>query len=198
MRLVPPRVRFIPKSFSGSSGARYRDLGTRRRSTVEVQSHGTAALLAFPFRSIRTVPLSDSPPADGLGLPEDLGDLVRRLEDVVKWLRARREPGSGTAVVRFGTVEIEVATQSIRRNGERVDVTRTEFRLLYALMRRRGEVVSRSELAAEVWGPDVRLRSRAIDTHIARLRRKLEDDPAHPRHIHTAPYLGYRFDPRGG
>ncbi len=198
MRLVPPLVRLIPKSFTIPPAARYRNLGTRRRSTVEVQSHGTAALLALPFRSIRTVPLSDPPPAEGLGLPEDLGDLVRRLEDVVKWLRARREPGSGMAVVHFGTVEIELATQSIRRDGVRVEVTRTEFRLLYALMRRRGEVVSRAELATEVWGPEVRLRSRAIDTHIARLRRKLEDDPGHPRHIHTAPYLGYRFDPRGG
>lgn len=166
---------------------------------MEVQSHGTSALLALPFRSIRHAPPPDSPfPADGGGLPEDLGDLVRRLEDVVKWLRTRREPGGGTAIVRFGTVEIEVATQSIRRQGIRVAVTRTEFRLLYALMRRRGEIVSRAELATEVWGPEVRLRSRAIDTHIARLRRKLEDDPAHPRHIHTAPYLGYRFDPRGG
>jgi two-component system KDP operon response regulator KdpE len=166
---------------------------------VDVQTHGTAALLALPFRPIRLTPQSDPPPAaEGGGFHEDLGDLVRRLEDVVKWLRTRRDPGSGTAIVRFGTVEIELATQSIRRNGERVKVTRTEFRLLYALMRRRGEVVSRAELAMEVWGPEVRLRSRAIDTHIARLRRKLEDNPAQPRHIHTAPYLGYRFDPRGG
>jgi DNA-binding response OmpR family regulator len=166
---------------------------------VELQTHGTAALLALPFRSIRTVPMSDPPlPAEGLGFPEDLGDLVRRLEDVVKWLRAKRDPGSGMAVVRFGTVEVELATQSIRRNGERVEVTRTEFRLLYALMRRQGEVVSRTELTTEVWGPEVRLRSRAIDTHIARLRRKLEDDPGRPRHIRTAPYVGYRFDPRGG
>jgi two-component system KDP operon response regulator KdpE len=166
---------------------------------VDVQTHGTAALLALPFRPIRMTSLSDPPlPADGGGLHEDLGDLVRRLEEVVKWLRTRRDPGNGMAIVRFGTVEIELATQSIRRNGERVEVTRTEFRLLYALMRRRGEVVSRAELAMEVWGPDVRLRSRAIDTHIARLRRKLEDNPAEPRHIRTAPYLGYRFDPRGG
>ncbi len=166
---------------------------------VDVQTHGTAALLALPFRPIRSVPPSDPPhPAEGGGFHEDLGDLIRRLEDVVKWLRTRRDPGSGTPIVRFGAVEIELATQSIRRHGERVAVTRTEFRLLYALMQRRGEIVSRAELASEVWGPDVRLRSRAIDTHIARLRRKLEDDPARPRHIHTAPYLGYRFDPRGG
>jgi two-component system KDP operon response regulator KdpE len=79
-----------------------------------------------------------------------------------------------------------------------VDVTRTEFRLLYALLRRPGRIVGRDELLAEVWGPQVRHRSRAIDTHIARLRRKLEPEPAAPRHIRTAPYLGYRFDPHGG
>jgi two-component system KDP operon response regulator KdpE len=66
-------------------------------------------------------------------------------------------------------------------------VTGTEFRLLLALMRRRGAIASRMELLREVWG--------ASDTHIARLRRKLEDDPANPRHILTALAWGYRFRP---
>jgi two-component system KDP operon response regulator KdpE len=119
------------------------------------------------------------------------------LEDVIRWLRVRGAEVSQATVLRFGAVEVEPATQTIRRDGTRVPVTRTEFRLLYALMRRPGQVVEREELRLEVWGPDVRLRSRAIDTHIARLRRKLEADPSAPRHIHTAPYRGYRFDPRG-
>jgi two-component system KDP operon response regulator KdpE len=127
----------------------------------------------------------------------ELGALVGRLEELVRWLRGQQEEFSGD-LVRFGSVEVEPLTQTIRRNGRRVTVTRTEFRVLYALLRRRGEVVRREELAAEVWGPEVRLRSRVIDTHIARLRRKLEDDPTRPRHIRTAPYRGYRFDIQGG
>jgi two-component system, OmpR family, KDP operon response regulator KdpE len=166
---------------------------------LDFQAHGTAALLAPSFRLIRPDP-TPGPVQNGPGMtdPGELGELVRRLEEVVTWLRTRSEPAQREGVARFGSVEVELATQVIRRGGVRVAVTRTEFRLLYALLRRPLAIVSRAELAAEVWGPEVRLRSRVVDTHIARLRRKLEADPAHPRHILTSHYLGYRFDPRGG
>ena len=166
---------------------------------MEFPIDGTAALVAVPFRPIR--PDSGQLRALlGAGGPDaaELGELVQRLEEVVRWLRVREADHRQEAVVRFGEIEVEPVTQNIRRRGVPVPVTRIEFRLLYALMRRPGQVVSRDALFAEVWGAGVRLRSRAIDTHIARLRRKLEVDPAAPRHIRTAPYLGYRFDPRGG
>jgi DNA-binding response OmpR family regulator len=60
-------------------------------------------------------------------------------------------------------------------------------------MRREGRAVSRGELLDEVWGPETEIGPRVIDTHIARLRRKLEAEPAQPRHILTALNLGYRF-----
>jgi DNA-binding response OmpR family regulator len=166
---------------------------------VEYPTNGAAALVAVPSRSLwpeadRSAPLLDAPERGG----SDLGDLVRRLEDVVRWLRAGGSGPGPADVLRFGAVEVEPVTQTIRRGGARVPVTRTEFRLLYALMRRPGQVVGREELMRDVWGPEVRLRSRAIDVHIARLRRKVEEDPSRPRHIRTAPYRGYRFDPQGG
>jgi len=166
---------------------------------VEFPIAGTAALVAVPFRQIR--PDSGQarflPGERGPG-PAELAELVSRLEEVVRWLRVQEDDQRHRAMVRFGDVEVEPATQTIRRGGERVAVTRTEFRLLWALMRRPGVIIGRDALLAEVWGPGIRLRSRAIDTHIARLRRKLETDPTTPRHIRTAPYLGYRFDPHGG
>ncbi len=166
---------------------------------MDFQTNGTAALLAPSFRLIRPDPAPALPEGGPSATdPGELGELVRRLEEVVTWLRRRSEPAQRESVARFGSVEVELTTQIIRRGGVRVQVTRTEFRLLYALIRQPGVIVSRADLAAEVWGPEVRLRSRAIDTHIARLRRKLEDDPARPRHIRTSHYLGYRFDPRGG
>jgi two-component system KDP operon response regulator KdpE len=165
---------------------------------VEFLMDGTAALVTVPFQPLRSDPGRPSPSRGGeAGLPGDLGDLVLRLEEVVRWFRAREAERVSGPVLRFGEVEIEPATQTIRRAGARVAVTRTEFRLLYALLRRPGQVVGREELLAEVWGPEVQHRSRAIDTHIARLRRKLEVSPATPRHIKTAPYRGYRFDPHG-
>jgi two-component system KDP operon response regulator KdpE len=165
---------------------------------VAFHSDGTAALRIHPPRPPLQA-LSSDPRLAGPGTlpPSDVGDLLQRLEELVAWLKAQAAPPSQAGIVRFGAVEVELATQVIRRAGERIAVTRTEFRLLYALIRRAGRIVSRDELAAEVWGADVRLRSRAIDTHIARLRRKLEAEPAHPRHLRTAPYLGYRFDFRG-
>ena len=96
-------------------------------------------------------------------------------------------------MARFGEVVVEYATQRIVRAGRYIPVTPKELRLLYALMRREGRVVTRPELMEEVWGPDAAIGPRVIDTHIARLRRKLEAEPAQPRHILTALNLGYRF-----
>ncbi|MEO8635936.1 MAG: response regulator transcription factor [Gemmatimonadales bacterium] len=158
--------------------------------------NGAAALADSPFHVIRTQSISTTPdpvPSD----PGELGDLVRRLEELVRVLRARDAERRAGPVLCFGTVEVEPMAQTVRRDGERVSVTRTEFRLLYELLRRPDRVVRREELRDLVWGAEVRLRSRVIDTHIARLRQKLERDAANPRHILTVTNLGYRFDPRG-
>jgi len=66
--------------------------------------------------------------------------------------------------------------------------------LLLALLRRGGRVVTRLELLRDVWGYADTVESRTVDTHVARLRRLLEPDPAHPRHIVTVRPLGYRID----
>jgi DNA-binding response OmpR family regulator len=122
-------------------------------------------------------------------------DLIARVEELLH--RARGLPGSGSTswsgTIRFGSVMVEPATQTVLRGGQPVRVTHTEFRLLMALMRRRGAIASRIELLREVWGAGASVSRRAVDTHIARLRRKLEDDPANPRHILTALAWGYRF-----
>jgi two-component system KDP operon response regulator KdpE len=124
-------------------------------------------------------------------------ELIARVEELLH--RTRRLPASASAAwsgtIRFGSVLVEPATQTVLREGQPVRVTHTEFRLLLALMRRRGAIASRMELLGEVWGAGAAVSRRAVDTHIARLRRKLEDDPANPRHILTALAWGYRFRP---
>jgi len=97
-------------------------------------------------------------------------------------------PGNGKSAI-----VIDLPTQTVRRSGRPVRVTPTEFRLLVALVRRRGAVVSRKDLRREVWPDGTEVQSRVIDSHIARLRRKLEHDPKQPRHILTALAAGYRF-----
>jgi two-component system alkaline phosphatase synthesis response regulator PhoP len=96
-------------------------------------------------------------------------------------------------IYRFGDVTIEPAAQLVTRAGEPVGLTHREFLLLLALLRRRGGVVSRQELLREVWGHSNEVITRTVDTHIMELRRKLEDDPARPRHILTVRKMGYRI-----
>jgi Transcriptional regulatory protein, C terminal len=124
-------------------------------------------------------------------------DLIARVEELLQ--RTRGLPaGAATGLagtIRFGSVLLEPSTQTVLRGGQPVRVTGTEFRLLLALMRRRGAIASRIELLREVWGAGAAVSRRAVDTHIARLRRKLEEDPANPRHILTALAWGYRFRP---
>jgi DNA-binding response OmpR family regulator len=124
-------------------------------------------------------------------------ELIARVEELLH--RTRSLPAAATpgwaGTIQFGNVLLEPATQSVVRSGQPVRVTHTEFRLLLALIRRRGAIASRNELLREVWGAEAAVSRRAVDTHIARLRRKLEDDPANPRHILTALAWGYRFRP---
>lgn len=124
-------------------------------------------------------------------------ELIARVEELLHRTRGlpAAGPSSWSGTIRFGSVMVEPATQTVLRDGQPVRVTHTEFRLLLALMRRRGAIASRIELLREVWGAGAAVSRRAVDTHIARLRRKLEDDPANPRHILTALAWGYRFRP---
>jgi DNA-binding response OmpR family regulator len=97
-------------------------------------------------------------------------------------------------VERFGEVEVSPAARTVRRKGETVDLTPKEMDLLLALLERRGAAASRLELLREVWGYSDSVVTRTVDTHVAELRRKLEDDPGEPRHILTVRKVGYRLE----
>lgn len=97
------------------------------------------------------------------------------------------------AVERFGEVEINQETRLVTRRGILVDLAPMEFALLMALVARRGAIVSRLDLLRDVWGHSAAVVTRTVDTHIAELRRKLEDDPAHPAYILTVRKVGYRL-----
>jgi DNA-binding response OmpR family regulator len=75
-----------------------------------------------------------------------------------------------------------------------VSLTPREFDLLLALIKRRGAVAARGDLLAEVWQYQPEIVSRTVDIHMAELRRKLEADPAHPRHLLTVWKVGYRLE----
>jgi DNA-binding response OmpR family regulator len=95
---------------------------------------------------------------------------------------------------RFGDVIVDPSTRTVTRRDRPVELTPKEYDLLLALLDRGGAVATRLELMREVWGYDASVISRTIDTHIGELRRKLEADPAAPRHILTARKVGYRLE----
>lgn len=82
----------------------------------------------------------------------------------------------------------------VRQRGSDVRLTATEWQLLEALVRRRGRLVGQDELLQEVWGDSFGTQGNHLRVLMACLRRKLEGDPAHPRHFITFPGVGYRFE----
>lgn len=121
-------------------------------------------------------------------------ELMARVEVLLRRVSAPRGRAALEAF-RFGDVEVLPAARAVRRNGHAVELAPLEYELLLALVRRRGAVATRMQLLQEVWGYDSSVTSRTVDTHIAELRRKLEDGAAAPRHILTVRKAGYRLQP---
>ena len=128
--------------------------------------------------------------------PFGLLELLARVAALLRRAGGRTEDAAAPPEVqRFGEVEVHPGSRLVRRRGEEVPLTPKEFDLLWALLRRRGGVAARLELLAEVWGHRAAVMTRTVDMHVAQLRRKLEDDPAEPRHIVTVWKAGYRLAP---
>ena len=119
---------------------------------------------------------------------------VRELRARVKALLRRTVPPASAAVARFGACELDPVKVELRCHGAPVEMTALEFRLLEAFVRNSGRVLSRERLIEEVWGEDTHVSDRVVDTHIVKLRRKIEPDPSAPRHLVSVRGLGYRFD----
>jgi DNA-binding response OmpR family regulator len=116
-------------------------------------------------------------------------ELAARIRALLRRVRSVDEP----SVLGFGDVEIRPDEGIVRRNGEEVHCTRTEFRLLCELATNPGKVLSREQLLDRVWGYDYFGDGRLVDVHIRRLRTKIEPDPANPRHILTVRGMGYKL-----
>jgi DNA-binding response OmpR family regulator len=102
---------------------------------------------------------------------------------------------NATDTFEFGGVKGCLSTMDIHRNGRPVTLTSQEFKTLAYLIKNPRRVISRDELLNEVWGYENYPCTRTVDNHILKLRKKLESDPAHPKHFHTVHCVGYRFLP---
>jgi two-component system, OmpR family, KDP operon response regulator KdpE len=115
-------------------------------------------------------------------------ELIARLEAV---LRRAKPEGAEPTIVADG-IEIDLAARTVRRDGEPVHLTPTEFGLLRTLARNRGRLMTHRALLVEVWGPEYADDFQVLRAHVANLRRKIEP-PGGPRYIRTDPGVGYRF-----
>lgn len=130
---------------------------------------------------------------DYITKPFSLAEFLARVRAVLRRDAIARSPEA--RVIAAGALQIDAETREVRRNGELVDLTATEFDLLMCLARAGGKVLSRDEILSQVWGPGHHGTLRTIDNFVLQLRSKLEVDPSAPRHLVTVRGVGYRFLP---
>ena len=106
-----------------------------------------------------------------------------------------RDQQSAAAVIRFGPFELDPLKYTLTKNNMPVQLTTIEFSLMRLLMQHSGQVIKREDILRSVWGKEVYVTPRTVDTHIANLRKKIEDDQEQSHWITGIRGAGYKFDP---
>jgi len=177
------------------------DLGLPDLDGVEVigglRGWTTVPILVLSGRSDSTdkVDALDAGADDYVTKPFGMDELLARLRAMTR----RGTPVEEEPVVHVGQVSVDLAARRARTtlDGHPADVrlTPTEWHLLEVLVRHPGKLLSQRQLLAEVWGPGYETAQGNLRLYMAQLRRKLEPDPARPRHLINEPGMGYRFQP---
>ena len=118
-----------------------------------------------------------------------MDELLARLRAAVR----RGSPAPDEPVVTTPDFTVDLAAKRVVRDGADVRLTPTEWQLLEILARSRGRLITQKQLLQDVWGPAYGSESNYLRVYIAQLRRKLEQEPSHPRYLLTEPGMGYRF-----
>jgi len=128
---------------------------------------------------------------DYMTKPFSIRELLARIK-----VQLRRVESDAKPVLKnysFGDIEVDFGQYKVRRSGNELDLTSFEMEILKYFIAHRGEVVSRDDLLDKIWGYESYPITRTIDSHILNIRKKIEDDPAHPKYILTVYGGGYRF-----
>ena len=126
---------------------------------------------------------------DYLSKPFRTGELLARIRSA---LRAA-VTDDGDAVLHFKALQVDLAARTIKRQGELIKLTSTEYNLLALLVRSHGKVLTHQYLLRAIWGPGYINQSQYLRVFIAQIRKKIEEDPNRPEHLLTESGVGYRF-----
>jgi two-component system KDP operon response regulator KdpE len=154
-------------------------------------SHVPIIVLSGRAGSADKVAALDAGADDYVTKPFAVDELLARIRAVT-----RRTPPAGDGPrVSIGEHTVDLAARSVSGGDTETRLTPTEWQLLDHLLRHPGKLVSQQALLRDVWGPQSEAQTNYLRQYMARLRRKLETDPAHPRHLITEPGMGYRYRP---
>jgi DNA-binding response OmpR family regulator len=123
--------------------------------------------------------------------PFSLRELMARVKAV---LRRTEERVKDLATYGFAQIELDFKKYEAKKKGKKLDLTHLEFQMLKLFIQRKGDVISRDDFLDKIWGEDNTYVSfRTVDSHIANIRKKIEDDPSNPKHIISIRGVGYKF-----
>ena len=125
--------------------------------------------------------------------PFSMDELIARLNAALR--RGGSSDTRHTPVLRTGALELDLGRRLARRDGQLVHLTPTEWRIVEALTRQPGALITRTDLLQQVWGPEYERETNYLRVYLAQVRRKLEAEPSRPQHFITEPGVGYRFVP---
>jgi two-component system KDP operon response regulator KdpE len=127
---------------------------------------------------------------DYLSKPFRTGELLARIRSA---LRGAAILDSDSPILDFDNIQINLSQRAVYKNGELIKLTVTEYSLLVLLARNEGKVLTHQYMLRDIWGPGFIHQTQYLRVFIAQLRKKIEDDPNHPKLINTESGVGYRF-----
>ena len=130
---------------------------------------------------------------DYLTKPFEMMELLARIEALLRRSSGRSGGAVNEGSFEFGAIRVDFRSTAVFRDGQPLELSAREFKLLCYFIEHRGATISRDELLNAVWGYDAMPFTRTVDVHVAWLRQKLEANPRHPQFIQTVHGLGYRF-----